>query len=68
MNKRIRELEAALEFYSNPGDYKLPFVLGKLYFDCGAVARVALKEAFYGDKEIVSKSNKSPYGERVKND
>jgi len=42
-NKRLRE---ALEFYSNPGDYKAPYTagLGKLYFDCGDTALEALKE------------------------
>lgn len=38
------ELVAALAFYANPGDYKDPFTggRGKLYFDCGEMAREAI--------------------------
>lgn len=37
-------LAQALEFYSDPADYKAPFTggMGALYFDCGAKARDAL--------------------------
>lgn len=60
---RIRQLETALEFYSNPGDYVSPFTggMGRLWSDCGTVARVALGEGFYGDVERVAKTNMNPY-------
>ena len=47
--ERIKRLEEALRFYSNPGDYAAPqtgFVMGgenKLWSDCGTVARAALE-------------------------
>jgi hypothetical protein len=46
-NKRAEELKVALAFYSNPGDYVAPYTggLGKLYFDCGEVARKALAQS-----------------------
>lgn len=38
------DLIRALEFYSDPADYKAPFTggMGALYFDCGAKAREAI--------------------------
>lgn len=63
---RIRLLEAALEFYANPGDYKAPLTggMGKLWSDCGSVARVALGEGFPGDAERVSDVLMTPYDVR----
>lgn len=41
----ISHLRAALAFYADPSDYKAPFTggLGKLWSDCGSVARAALE-------------------------
>ncbi len=60
---RIRQLEAALEFYADPGDYKAPFTggLGKLWLDCGTIARVALNERYAGDVEHAEKTPMTPY-------
>jgi hypothetical protein len=40
----ISHLRAALSFYADPADYKAPFTggMGKLWSDCGTVARTAL--------------------------
>jgi hypothetical protein len=40
----IEQVKKALEFYSNPGDYKAPYTggMGKLYYDCGVKATEAL--------------------------
>ena len=40
----LEAMRDALQFYADPGDYKSPRTggLGKLYFDCGDVARAAL--------------------------
>ena len=65
MNKddRIRQLEVALEFYADPGDYKAPFTggMGRLWKDCGTIARVALGEPVHGDTERVTRTNMTPY-------
>ncbi len=64
---RIRELEAALEFYSDPSDYKAPFTggMGRLWCDCGAHARVALGEGFPGDIEIAEGIPDTPYAKEM---
>ena len=61
--EKIRELEAALEFYANPSDYVAPFTggLGRLWRDCGQVARVALGEGFHGEQERVERAGFTPY-------
>jgi len=61
--KRLRELEAALEFYADPNDYKAPFTggMGKLWHDCGTIARVALREDIYNDRERATKIPRTPY-------
>lgn len=43
---RIERLEAALRFYGDISDYHAPLTggLGKLFFDCGQVARAALED------------------------
>ena len=60
---RIRQLEAALEFYADPGDYQAPFTggMGKLWSDGGTIARVALGEPFHGDTERAALTNTTPY-------
>ncbi len=62
-DEKIRRLETALEFYANPGDYVAPFTggLGKLWQDCGMVARVALGEAFHGEAKLVERMKITPY-------
>lgn len=37
----------ALSFYADPSDYKAPLTggMGVLYFDCGKIAREAIKNA-----------------------
>lgn len=62
-DERIRQLEAALEFYADPSDYKAPFTggMGKLWLDCGSVARVALGEASPGDIDRVARTPITPY-------
>lgn len=63
MSDRIRELELALEFYADPGHYKAPLTggFGRLWSDCGTIARVALGEPFHGDIEMARIINQSPY-------
>ena len=60
---RIRQLEAALEFYADPGDYKAPLTggMGKLWSDCGTIARVTLGQPFHGDIERAMLTNTTPY-------
>jgi len=64
MNKdeRIRQMETALEFYADPGDYKAPFTggMGRLWSDCGNVARVALGKPFPGNVDREAETNKTP--------
>ena len=41
----LQQYREALEFYANPSDYHTPLTggLGKLFYDCGEIARNALK-------------------------
>ncbi len=60
---RIRQLETALEFYADPGHYTAPLTggMGRLWSDCGTVARVALGEPVHGDTERAMQTNMTPY-------
>ncbi len=47
LQQKIEDMAKALEFYSSPSDYVAPYTggLGKLYYDCGTVAKDALVKA-----------------------
>lgn len=46
LQERVAELEGALRFYADVSDYARPFTggMGKLWRDCGTIARAALEQ------------------------